>query len=583
MARTYGPLEVGKWGLDHLVGPSVLEERLTPQEIRRMSQRDVETLIGRVDEELSAAREEDELRQVTTLYSGITNDRVEQGKQALRLLQGLTTPDGKYAQLVQRLSVLADESRDELTQREVMLRSGALLAVAVESDETITAAMINTNTVYKAARFPVGGQELKPSEVASFLADNPDSKKRGELYSSLGARLEATEAALHGQLQLTNDIVQAMGKHTGHPDFTNISDVKALINETASPTSIMEMMRKVVEGTKDTCNKLFRELIGPETINPWDVKYLTNTKDPLARLSIPTDPHQLLGMTLDFFGQLGYDLGFVGSLFDPKNPNVYMDIETREGKRPGAAMSPLGRLSTGSLFYYNPPTFEGTHRKRLTCMAHEGGHVLHGAFSRGAVVASPAFVGEATPTAETFSMFHERGFSDPEALQYFHETLQFTNGNKKLLAKWDLFHTLNALYNIIGTSFPEIGMHVRGNDHARKLAYDVRKLTLPDVVDTSTIQPSAAYTTPPHLYSMPGNYCAYFLAEMNRIAITRTLKDEQGGTLFTPKTGKFLAEKMMNGNVLSMADRMKRATGITDFVRNTIDYVNTEHQRLTRR
>lgn len=572
--RMYGPLDVGPWGLDLLKGASVLEERLMPSNIEQMTLGNVEKLLARFDHEQSAAFEEDDRRTIIEYYSKIPNTRRVEGELAQKRLQEINAPGGMYDQLVRRFAQLAC---DPSQQRQADLRLRGLLYHAVKSafDEAVG----RTTTVYSAVRIPIGKTHLKANQILPFFSAQRLSARRRELYDKLGPALEETEKALHEELAIADRLVQKFGKEAGQPSLRHMSDLATHAYETAPPLEIMDMMVEFVTHTKKVYNALFGKLIGKKQLHPADSMYKLVQKDPFVRLDIPTNPETLLSLSKELYCKLGYDRDVLERFFDPSKPDVFIDILERDGKRPGAAMSSLGSLSTGNLFYYEPTTFVGRNRKRWGTMCHEMGHVLHTVYSRRAASVSPVFALESTPTTETFAMFHEHIMKSVEGINAFSKQVGFKEDEKPLFKAWNLLSMIQDVYNIINCAYGELGTNECGTKYAREQNYKAEMMVQPDVVDISSIHPSAAYTKTPHLFGDPGYYYAYFVAELQLIALAQKLKREQG-KLLSSETGPFLVEHMMTGNATSMSERIKNTTGVTDLVANAIKYVKTEYDQL---
>ena len=125
-------------------------------------------------------------------------------------------------------------------------------------------------------------------------------------------------------------------------------------------------------------------------------------------------------------------------------------------------------------------------------------------------------------------------------------------------------------------------MHRDGVEVAQEAFMESEKMVSPENMDTHAMVPSSSYLKTRHLYSAPGYYPSYFIAELYRIPLISTLVN-LFGSAFTPHTGPFLTEHIMVGNRTPMAERIACATGVTDPLLNAILYFNESYAALARK
>ena len=69
------------------------------------------------------------------------------------------------------------------------------------------------------------------------------------------------------------------------------------------------------------------------------------------------------------------------------------------------------------------------------------------------------------------------------------------------------------------------------------------------------------------------------MSDLTEIVISKTLK-ERNGSVITPATVDFFIDNIMVGNLTPIHDRVRRATGIGDFLGNAIEYFNEGYASL---
>ncbi len=541
------------WGMD-LIGGNV---DIPVRDVSTMTFAEVKAALDHYDIILSAAEEETDL-DILYQRGGKESPRADAAKKAREAKTLIHSPGSTYHRLIARFADLATEPVD---RRAVALREIHAVYERFVSDPEFDADRKTTLDAYRKRRISVPAVgEVGLDRVGTLLQSHPDSEVRKAVY--LGSRaLDDIEALVHHEINRLNSRVH---ERSQSPDFFSVR-----ANYCEVPADAVELtMRAFVDGTKETYEKLFRELITSEKIKPWDFAYLVTQKDPFTSFPIPTDPHRLLAIGLDLLRKVGYDSELVDRLYGSRE-GVYLDIEEREGKGPGAFTCSLGPFSHGkNILFYNPRNFEADARRRWTVFPHELGHGIHHEMSREASARYGAvFFGENTVGLEVISKFH-----DALPLEEAFSSAHFTGSDLKHIKKWQIYTDLSSAYGIIRLSIGDMTMHREGTQAARGGFHSGYELVRPELVD-DTLGPSSAYVLTHHLFNQPGYIFTYFMADLYRLALLQAAR-EQNGALITPNTASFLTDKIMVGNVRSMHERVVRTTGTSDLVGNATRYFN---------
>src|SRR3989344_3760901 len=128
--------------------------------------------------------------------------------------------------------------------------------------------------------------EISLDKVGTLLQTHPDTKVRESLFMK-ARELDDLERKVHEEIDTLNNAVRR------HARAHNFFEVRAAYCE-VDPAKVEQMMRKFVDGTKQTYEKLVRELIGQEKIAPWDLNYVIAQKDPFTRLGVSMNPSVLM-------------------------------------------------------------------------------------------------------------------------------------------------------------------------------------------------------------------------------------------------------------------------------------------------
>jgi hypothetical protein len=569
MAQPALARDVQPWGLDALDVP-VLE--MDFGSVGEMDIGQVRDALQKFDYELSFLEEEVDLGSSLTNYCSLDNPRAAETEEANRRKEAIAQPGGTYDLLVRRFTGLAESDIDK---RAADLRARQAFGSAVISGSVFRDTKRGTNTAFKewsATVDGVGAFSLK--DINPLLQTTLDRDTRKAIY--LASRdLESVEEKLGTQIEEVNTVIAGLAPQFGVA-VTNPFELKMHEYETPVPGEVIALFTRFVEQTKGIYDTLFAELVTCEEIQPWDLSFLLVQKDPFAKLDVPQDPFVLLGKATQFLKDLGYDHTLIDELYALDNPNVHIDIEAREGKLPAAMTCSLGPFSKGKgILYYEPTVFSGNARKRWGVFPHELGHGLHYHFTRRVTDKGAVFFWEPTPTSETFSMFHDGLARGPDALERY---LGTDPSMVDHLQKWELLLTLEKIYSIARISAVEHSLHTKGIDAARKTFAEVENFTSPK--NCQDVQPSSGYAMVGHIHAMPGYYCSYNLAELNRLAIMAEVRQRQKTPGFN--IAKFVSGELMTGNVLPMSERVRRVTGVTDVAANAARYIKQEYGRLRR-
>jgi hypothetical protein len=556
-----GDLSQITWGIDG-IGKSVLERRL-PKPIDRMDASEVAATLKEYDSELSYLEEETDFKGFNE-FGGRKNPRSAKATQAEERKEKINQPDGDYQKLISRSLEVAESP---LERRAVDLRRRRALYDALENQPEFIRLRDATRATYGQKRLKIDGVgEVSIGRAQMLMQKETNPSIREALYHALRTELADVEVAFFDEIKTLNGLVAKISPTMGH-NFTNFFEVSANYCEAPSPEHIGKMMRRFVEETKDIYNALIRELVSAEHINPWDFGFIMNQRDPFTKLPVPQDPTELFNAGLALLKDFGYPQTLVDELYDSKSPGVFLDIEKRDGKIPGAATFSLGPLSIGkNMLYYEPVVFSGNPRKRWGVFPHEFGHGLHFNYSRLAAKESGAiFFIESTPGSETISETHENAAFHPAALEKY---LGVSQNDFDLFAKWKLFNDIAQMYGMARVALGELAIHTQGVEHARTGNLEAEILTRPDIIK-GTPRESTMYLTTPHIHGQPGYYFAYFVAANYEGALSHSIR-AKNGTLLSPATAQTLTRDIMVGNTTPMAERIAKATGEKDFIGSVI-------------
>ncbi|MCX6741997.1 MAG: M3 family metallopeptidase [Candidatus Pacearchaeota archaeon] len=566
-----GDLDQVVWGIDGIRG-SVLTRKLK-KPISRMNEAEILAELRKVDRELSWCEEETDYEGFHR-FGGRENPRKDKAKEAERRKAKIGEPESVYNRLIARSLKVA---RNPLALRAADLRARRSLYDALENQEEFVERRNKTRECYGKKRLKIDGPgEISIGQAQRILQTEADPGIRKAIYCALRIELGDVEELFFDEIRTLNGLVAKIAPTAGH-NFTNFFEVSANYCEAPSPEEIGGMMRRFVDETKEIYNKLVRELISGVQIDQWDLSYLMTQKDPFTKLEVPQDPKVLFGLGLSILKDLGYDSAFVDMLYDSKNPGVFLDIEQREGKIPGAATFSLGPFSFGkNMLFFEPVIFSGNPRKRWGVFPHEFGHGVHHHFSRRAVRRNGAiFFIESTPGSETISETHEDAAFDPIALEKY---LGVKGDGAAHFAKWRLLNDLAQLYGMARVTLGELAIHSKGVEYARSGSLEAELLTRPEILRGKPTE-STAYVTTPHIHGQPGYYFAYFVAALYERALSHSIR-EKNGTIFSPATARTLIDDIMVGNVAPMADRIRKATGESDFIGSVIRDFKDEYKKL---
>lgn len=108
------------------------------------------------------------------------------------------------------------------------------------------------------------------------------------------------------------------------------------------------------------------ELLGLDTLRPWDMEVSTTGKPALKPFKNGTE---LIDKTIDCFNAIDPKLGQMLSIMKANN---LFDVESRKGKAPGGYNYPLAETGAPFIFMNSANSL-----RDLTTMVHEGGHAVH--------------------------------------------------------------------------------------------------------------------------------------------------------------------------------------------------------------
>ncbi|MDO8481289.1 MAG: hypothetical protein Q7S65_05780 [Nanoarchaeota archaeon] len=551
------------WGIDQIV-QSVTEREL-PRAVSEMNLAEVNFWLLEHDRELSHLEEETDRHDLMGLGARKEPEREEKYKRATELKERINATGGVYDQLIGRFETLATT---EVERRAVKVRRDRKLYDGVHGSQAFNSEHEKAAAAYKQPLIVPDVGSLTMSDFRREMKGNPDGETRRRIFVA-STQLDGLESAFADERAAHNRQVIAFAGGR----VANIFDVQAEWYEAPKAHEIGAVLLRFVEGTKDIYDALMRELLGEGPLEPWDVQFLLATKDPFAGLDVPQNPVVLLRNSIDLFVRMGYDRKTLERLYDPRNPNVLLDIEERQGKRPQAVSLSLGAFSDGKNgLFFDPVSYSTDSRKRAGIFPHEMGHFMDFEACRRAAQEDPSFFFQPVNGSESFSMTHDLAPFDPVHLREHYGV-----SDTRLIEKWTLLQHLFELYSTVEITLMDVALSTCGRSELRTAAREARELVRP--ANVRRHDPGTWYTTVAHLWNQPGYYQAYFWGRSNGLAIAATIID-QSGTLLTPNTERFLRERVMTGNRIPIQQRVAAATGIQDPVQGTINYIRKEYRRL---
>ena len=215
------------------------------------------------------------------------------------------------------------------------------------------------------------GEERTMPQMARYL-ELTDRARREAAWRSVSERRYQDQDKISG---LFDEMVGLRHDIAGNADFANYRDYmfKAKHRFDYTPKHCEDFHR----AAEEVCVPLYRklnheraELLGVDSLRPWDLSVDVHGRDPLQ----PFDgADQLVNSTSALFHKMP---GSLGEMFDRMRSGDSLDLESRKGKAPGGYQYQRDRCRQPFIFM----NAAGLHRDVET-MIHEAGHAFHSMLS----------------------------------------------------------------------------------------------------------------------------------------------------------------------------------------------------------
>ncbi len=211
------------------------------------------------------------------------------------------------------------------------------------------------------------GKELTLQEAAKYLKDN-DREVRKEIFEKIQTcRLKERDTFNH----LFSDLVDIRDQIAKNADFANYRDYKfkSLNRFDYTPEDCFDFhnsIKELIVPLNETFLKTRKELLGLETLKPWDLE-VDPTGKPALKAFETRD--ELVSKTIECFNKLD---PFFGECIQTMDKMKHLDLFSRKGKAPGGYNYPLAETGIPFIFMNAIGSVSD-----LKVMVHEGGHAIH--------------------------------------------------------------------------------------------------------------------------------------------------------------------------------------------------------------
>lgn len=248
-------------------------------------------------------------------------------------------------------------------------------------------------------------------QKASSLLEEPDRAHRESVYHKIHQRILQETDHLEN---LFDQLLQKRHQMALNAGFSNFRDYKfralGRFDYTVKDCyDFHDSIRSQIVPLIDEINRFRKEALVLDQLRPWDMFVDPFGKQPLRPFD---DTEELVEKVITCFNRLNPEFGHTIALMRDKG---HLDLETREGKRPGAYNMPM-HLSGLPFIFMNATNSLADMR----ILMHEGGHAVHSWLTRHYKLKSekrvPSEVAElAAMTMELLTMEHWDVFFENEA------------------------------------------------------------------------------------------------------------------------------------------------------------------------
>ncbi len=259
----------------------------------------------------------------------------------------------------------------------------------------------------------VAGNSYTLQGANNFLFE-PDRDLREHAFRSIAQRLNKDAGKLNS---LFNELLASRHQLAQNAGFENYRDYKfkalARFDYTVEDCfKFHESIKKEIVPLLGDLYKIRQKSLKVDELRPWDLNVNINGKAPLKPFR---DTDELIEKSIECLSEID---PFFGECLGVLKKMGHLDLNAREGKRPGGYNMPLPLSGVPFVF------MNATHSvKDVTVLAHESGHAIHSIYTKNYKLNSakrtPKEVAElAAMTMELMAMEHwEVFFDNPSALK----------------------------------------------------------------------------------------------------------------------------------------------------------------------
>ncbi len=350
---------------------------------------------------------------------------------------------------------------------------------------------------------------LKQPSYIAFMTYSQNEKKREELYKAYSTRAPENEELISEILSLKYEKARLLG-------FDNYAQLSLQTKMAQTPTQVLDFLYDLAYKSKPKAIEELKELeeFAQKKLNPWDISFYSE-KLKKEKFDIDDEvymPYFEKSNTVkglfDFLSKL-FDIEFkkvdtkvwhksveVYDIYEDKSlsARIYIDLETREGKRGGAWMNDwVVRhkekdemiLPTAFIVANFSPATKNTpsllRPSDVETLFHEMGHAIHHLFSKCEEINVSGINGVEWDGVEFPSQFLENFAYEPKVLESF--ARHYENGEKlsielmKKLKEAKNFHSAMMMVRQLEFGIFDMKIHMGKYDakEVQKILDEVRK------------------------------------------------------------------------------------------------------------
>ncbi len=259
----------------------------------------------------------------------------------------------------------------------------------------------------------VAGNSYTIQEASNFLQE-PDRNLRRHAFRSIHNRLSKNSPQLNLLFNELVDMRQQLAQNTGFENYRDYK-FKALSRFDYSPEDCYDFHENIKNEIVPLLNELYKirqDSLKLEELKPWDLNVNINGKPPLRPFK---NTDELIEKSIECLAEID---PFFGECLGVMKKIGHLDLNAREGKRPGGYNMPLPLSGVPFVF------MNATHSlKDVIILAHESGHAVHSFYTKNfrlnSAKQTPKEIAEfAAMTMELLAMEHwEVFFDDPLTLK----------------------------------------------------------------------------------------------------------------------------------------------------------------------